>query len=47
MIITKEYQEAMVNAYKKECNNFDQTMGFIDGMNAMFELISKKLEDEK
>lgn len=47
MIITREHQEAMLNAYIKAGNNPDKSMGFIDGMEAMFELISKKIEDDR
>jgi len=43
MIITKEHQEAMVLNYVKEGHNSDECMGFIDGMNEMFELINKNL----
>ena len=43
MIITKEHQEAMVNNYRKEGRNEFECMGFIDGMNKMFELVDKKL----
>ena len=43
MIITKEHQEAMVNNYRKQGHNEYECMGFVDGMNAMFELIDNKL----
>lgn len=41
MIITKEQQEALVDKYIKEKHNQDECVGFIDGLNAMLELISK------
>lgn len=41
MLITKEQQEAWVYAYVKEKHNTDECIGFIDGLNAMLELISK------
>ena len=44
MIITKEHQEAMVNNYRKEGHNEFECMGFIDGMNKMFELITDFIE---
>ena len=39
-MITKEQQEAMVNNYAKNHNSYE-TVGFIDGLNAMLELIAK------
>jgi hypothetical protein len=41
MLITKEQQEALVDKYIKEKHNQDECIGFIDGLNAMLELISK------
>lgn len=41
MLITKEQQEALVNKYINEKHNQDECIGFIDGLNAMLELISK------
>lgn len=48
MIITKEHQEAMVENYKKGNKNitFLEEKGFIDGMNAMYELIERNLKKE-
>ena len=42
MIITKEHQQAMVNNYRKEGHNEFECMGFVDGMNKMFDLIKSK-----
>ena len=39
MLITKEQQEALVDKYIKEKHNQDECIGFIDGMNAMFQLM--------
>lgn len=41
MIITKEQQEALVDKYIREKHSQDECIGFIDGLNAMLELISK------
>ena len=41
MLITKEQQEALVDKYIREKHNQDECIGFIDGMNAMLELISR------
>jgi len=42
MIITKEHQEAMILSYQKKGHNtINEVLAFIDGMNEMFELISK------
>lgn len=41
MLITKEQQEALVDKYIREKHNQDECIGFIDGLNAMLELISK------
>jgi len=40
MIITKEHQEAIVNNYRKEGHNEFECMGFVDGLNKMFELVN-------
>ncbi len=40
MIITKEQQEAMINNYAKNHNSYE-VVGFVDGLNAMLELIEK------
>jgi ketol-acid reductoisomerase len=40
MLITKEQQEALLDKYIRENHNTDECIGFIDGMNALFELIS-------
>lgn len=44
MIITKEHQESMVEKYKIAGRNFDECIGFVDGMNAMLEHIAKKMQ---
>ena len=44
MLITKEHQESMVEKYKNAGRNFDECIGFIDGMNAMLELVAKKMQ---
>lgn len=41
MLITKEQQEALVDKYIREKHNQDECIGFIDGLNAILELISK------
>lgn len=41
MLITKEQQEALLDKYIKEGHNQDECIGFIDGLNAILELISK------
>lgn len=41
MLITKEQQEALLNKYIKEKHNQDECIGFIDGINATIELITK------
>jgi hypothetical protein len=41
MLITKEQQDALLDKYIKEKHNQDECTGFIDGLNAMLELISK------
>lgn len=41
MLITKEQQEALVDKYVSENHNADQCIGFIYGINAILELISK------
>ena len=40
MIITKEQQEALLEKYMRENHNTDECIGFIDGINALFELLS-------
>jgi len=48
MIITKEHQEAMVLSYQKKGHNtINEVLAFIDGMNAMFELVNKKYNDDR
>jgi hypothetical protein len=46
MLITKEQQEALLQAYIKEKHTQDECIGFIDGMSAAIELMIK-LEIEK
>lgn len=49
MIITKEQQEALIDNYIKKKHNQDQCVGFIDGVVATIDLISKieqKREDD-
>lgn len=41
MLITKEQQEVLVDKYIREKHSQDECIGFIDGLNAMLELISK------
>lgn len=43
MIVTKEQQEAWVNAYVKEKHNTDECIGFIDGVNKALDVVSKNL----
>ena len=40
MLITKEQQEALVSNYMKT-HNTDECIGFIQGINAIIELMSK------
>jgi len=51
MLITKEQQEALVDAYIKEKHNQDECIGFIDGINKTIELMINielnKLKDIK
>lgn len=46
MIITKEHQEAMIANYEKQGRNTFEVMGFVEGMEAMFNLVNKKLTNE-
>jgi hypothetical protein len=47
MIITKEHQEQMVINYQKT-HSFDEMVGYVDGLNAMWELVEKlSKEDEE
>lgn len=41
MLITKEQQEALVNMYVMDKHTTDECIGFIDGVNAIMELICK------
>ncbi len=41
MLVTKEQQEALVDKYIREKHNQDECIGFIDGINATLELLSK------
>lgn len=41
MLITKEQQEAILNNYIKAKHSADECVGFIDGMVAMLDLVSK------
>ena len=46
MIITKEHQEALVIKYFKENKYSKQSIGFIDGMNKILELIENNKTDK-
>ena len=46
MIVSKEFQEKIVNDYLKN-NSTEKTQGFIDGINKAFELIDKILKENK
>jgi hypothetical protein len=39
MLVTKEQQEALIDNYTKANHNMDECIGFVDGMNAMLNLI--------
>jgi hypothetical protein len=41
MLITKEQQEALISNYAKQKHNVDECSGFIDGMQAILNLIDK------
>jgi hypothetical protein len=41
MLITKEQQEALIYKYIKEKHNQDECIGFIDGIEAILELLIK------
>jgi methyl coenzyme M reductase subunit C-like uncharacterized protein (methanogenesis marker protein 7) len=41
MLVTKEQQEALVDKYIREKHTQDECIGFIDGINATLELLSK------
>jgi hypothetical protein len=43
MLITKEQQQAMVDAYAKQYKSQDEVLGFIDGMSTMLEFICQKM----
>ena len=46
MIITKEQQEAWVLNYI-ETHSFDQTSGFIDGMNHVIDRLNEMMKQER
>jgi len=46
MLITKEHLESMVEKYVKEKNNTDKCEGFINGLQAAFDLVHKKMNTE-
>jgi hypothetical protein len=49
MLITKEQQEAILAKYVREKHNTDECIGFIDGVNAVLELmvkLSNPIQDE-
>ena len=39
MIVTREYQEAMVNNYRNEGHTEDECMGYTEGLTAMLDLV--------
>lgn len=43
MIITKEQQEAWLNAYVKEKHTQDECLGFVDGVNKALEAVKNSL----
>lgn len=43
MLITKEQQEAWVNAYVKEKHNADECIGFIDGVNKALGVVKNNI----
>jgi len=47
MIITKEQQEAWLNAYMQENHSTDECIGFIDGINTTLKCLDKILNAEK
>lgn len=46
MLITKEQQEAWVNAYIKERHTIDECSGFIDGINKALNYVQEKMKPE-
>jgi hypothetical protein len=50
MLVTKEQQEAVLDNYIRQGKSQGEVMGFIDGMEAMFNLIAQiqiRVEEEK
>jgi hypothetical protein len=41
MLVTKEQLEALVTNYIKSGKNSDESIGFIDGINQLMELLEK------
>ncbi len=46
MLVTKEQQEAWLNAYIKEGHSMDCCMGFIDGINKALNYVQEKMKPE-
>lgn len=46
MLITKEIQEAMITKYVNERHSQDECIGFIDGMQAMLDLVTRLMQDK-
>lgn len=47
MLVTKEQQERLVAQYVKDKHSTDECIGFIDGINATLELLSKISKTEQ
>jgi hypothetical protein len=41
MLVTKEHQEALVAKYVKDGHTTDECLGFVDGINAILEMVGK------
>ena len=47
MIITGEEQFKLIDEYQNKGKTIDEELGFVDGMQAILELVDKKLTEEK
>ena len=46
MLVTKEQQEAWLDSYIKEGHNFDECVGFIDGIEKALNYVQEKMKPQ-
>ncbi len=47
MLVTEDHQKALLNKYINDKHTLDESIGFIDGMNAILDMLKYKETDKE